>query len=129
MHLLAKDYCVPPPASLAAPLVAVRRAMMPFYSEYNLSSPSLVRTLQAHDNAGRELARIRESLLDALYWAIPSISDAAERHVLLQVKRDIFQKRSVHIDSVALRNEPIVKMLESYERALGCKVQRTRRKS
>src|SRR5689334_18753312 len=96
MHLLAKDHCVSPPASLSATVVALRRAMMPFYSEYNLSSPSLVRTLQAYDNAGRELASIRESLLDALYRTIPSISDAAERHILLQVKRDIFQKRRIH---------------------------------
>jgi hypothetical protein len=117
MHLLAKDHCVPPPASLSAPLVALRRATMPFYSEYNLSSPSLVLALQAYENAGHELARIRESLLDALYRVIPSISDAAERHILLQIKRDIFQKRRLHTDSFELRNKPILKMLESYNRA------------
>lgn len=87
---------------------------MPFYSEYNLSLPSLIRTLQAYDNAGRELAHIRESLLDALYRTIPSVSDAAERHMLLQIKRDIFQKRRCHADSLALRNNPILEMLGSY---------------
>lgn len=117
MHLLAKDHRISPPAPLSAPLVALRRAMMPFYSEYNVTSPSLLRALQARDNAGRELTRIRESLLDVLYRAIPSVSDAAERHILLQIKRDIFQKRRLRTDSLALKNEPIVEMLEFYNRA------------
>ena len=94
---------------------------MSFYSEYNLSSPSWIHTLQAYDNAGRELARIRESLLDALYQAIPSISDAAERHVLLQVKRDIFQKRRIHAGSLALRNKTLLEMLAGYNCALDAR--------
>src|SRR5262249_13352254 len=113
MHLLAKDHCVSLPAS-SIPVVALRRAMMSFYSEYNLSSPCWLHTLQVYDNAGRELARTRDFLLDALYRIIPSVSDAAERHILLQVKRDIFQKRRVHTGSLVLSDKPILEMLEAY---------------
>lgn len=95
--------------------------MMSFHSEYNLSSPAWLQSLQAYDNAGHELAQVRESLLDALYRAIPSASDAAERHKLLQVKRDIFQRRRVNTDLLALKNQPIREMLEAYDRALAAR--------
>ncbi len=119
MYVPTKDHLVLPDASSAALLVALRRAMAPFYSRYNLSSPSLIQTLQAYDDAGRELARIQQSLLDTLYRVIPSISDAVERHILLQVKRDVFQKRRVHTDTLALTDKNILKMLEDYHCALN----------
>jgi hypothetical protein len=81
----------------------------------------LIQTLQAYDNASSELARIRQFVLDNLYLAIPSISDAAERHILLQVKRDVFQKRRVHTNSPALTNKPILEMLEAYNCALNAR--------
>ena len=92
---------------------------MPFYSRYNLSSPFLIQTLRAYDDAGRELSRIQQSLLDTLYQVIPSTSDAVERHILLQVKRDVFQKRRVRTDSLVLMDKHILEMLEAYHCALN----------
>jgi hypothetical protein len=121
MHSLAIDHLVPEQTSSSLPLVAIRRAMMPFHSRYNVSAPSLIRTLQAYDNTGRELVCIQQSLLDALYRAIPYISDPAERNMLLQVKRDVFRKRHVYTASFVLTNEPILQMLESYNCALNAR--------
>lgn len=94
---------------------------MPFYGRYNVSSPSLIQALQAYDDAGRELARIQQMLLDTLYRAIPCTSEQAERSILLQAKRDVFGKRPVRVVSPTLTNELIVQMLEAYHWALNAR--------
>lgn len=92
---------------------------MPFFGRYNLSSPSLRQTFQTYDNAGRELTRIQQSLLDALYRAIPSISNPVDRSALLQAKRDIYKKRPIHADSLGFVAAPIAQMLSAYDCALA----------
>lgn len=91
---------------------------MHFHSRYNISVPSLILTLQAFDNAGRELAAIQQLLLTTLYQTIPHISNRTERNLLLQIKRNVFRNRFVNVSALAKTNKPILEMLAAYNRTL-----------
>lgn len=76
-------------------LLAVRTAVSPFRGRQDIRSEVFESALAKYDELGKQLAQVQESLLQVLYESVPRANNPAERHLLLQLKRDIFTGRAV----------------------------------
>jgi hypothetical protein len=95
-------------------LLAVRTAAGSFLGRHNIRSSVFERTLGRCDELEEQLVDVQKELVEHLYEAVPKANSPAERHVLLQLKRDIHSRRPASEDALQLASSCLQPQIERY---------------
>ena len=71
-------------------LLAVRMAGASFTGPYNLRSETFEQLAREYDALGLQITDLKDKLVQELYTSVPEAASAAERHALLQIRREVF---------------------------------------
>jgi hypothetical protein len=93
----------------------VRISGASFNSQFNIRAASMKKLLAQYARLGDELSNLQQTIVDNLHYLVPRILEPAQRHLLLKIKRNIFNQRALPQDSGLAANGPLEMMLKRYE--------------
>ncbi|HKD82624.1 MAG TPA: hypothetical protein VKH81_23240 [Candidatus Angelobacter sp.] len=100
-------------------LLAMRVAGAAFTGPYNLRSATFEQLIQDYENLTERVATASQTLVQELHASVPRAANVAQRHVILQIKRKVFNLATVPDQDLGVLHPEQQERLRDYCRLLG----------